>query len=72
MALQPFRLLSAKTNLVTQLPGPACRGHLPSYRHPPPALVAVLTLGSHALHAVTLVGFAFGLVLWPRWRHVVP
>lgn len=70
VALQPFRLLSAKTNLVTQLPGPACRGHLPTYRAPPPALVALLTLGSHALHAATLVAFAFGLLLWPHWRHV--
>lgn len=72
MAMQPFRLLSAKTNLITQLPGPACRGHLPSYRDPPPALGGFLTLGSHALHAATLAAFAFGLVLWPRWRHVVP
>jgi hypothetical protein len=71
VALQPFRLLSAKTNLVTQLPGPACRGHLPSYRDPSPALVALLTLGSHALHAATLVAFAFGLFLWARWRQVV-
>lgn len=71
VALQPFRLLSAKTNLITQLPGPPCRGHLPSYRDPSPALVALLTLGSHALHAATLAAFAFGLLLWPRWRDPV-
>lgn len=71
VALQPYRLLSAKTNLVTQLPGPQCRGHLPSYREPRPALVALLRLGSDALHALTLAGFAFGLALWPYWRHAV-
>ncbi|HEX6202903.1 MAG TPA: phospholipid carrier-dependent glycosyltransferase, partial [Thermoanaerobaculia bacterium] len=39
VALQPYRLLSAKTNFVSQLPGPACRGHLPSYEEPRPSLV---------------------------------
>jgi hypothetical protein len=71
VALQPYRLLSAKTNFVSQLPGPACRGHLPSYEEPRPALVAILRLGGDALHALTLVGFAFGLLLWPHWRHPV-
>lgn len=71
VALQPYRLLSAKTNFVSQLPGPACRGHLPSYKEPRPSLVAFLRLGSDALHALTLAGFAFGLVLWPFWRNVI-
>jgi hypothetical protein len=71
VALQPYRLFSAKTNLVTQLPGPTCRGHLPSYQEPRPSLVAFLRLGSDAVHALTLVAFAFGLALWPHWRNVV-
>ncbi len=66
---QYFRLLSAKTNLVTQLPGDLCRGHLPTYRDPPPSAVAFLTLASHGVQLLTLAAFAFGLALWRRWRH---
>lgn len=65
---QYHRLFSAKTLLVTQLPGPRCRGHIPRYREPPGPWVALLTLSSHSMHIVTLVGFALGLALWQRWR----
>lgn len=68
LSKQYFRLFSAKTNLVSQLPGDLCRGHIPSYRDPPPPVVAGLTLASHGVHLATLVAFAFGIVLWRRWR----
>lgn len=69
LGTQYFRLLSAKTNLITQLPGDLCRGHLPTYRDPPPSAVAFLTLASHGVQLLTLAAFAFGLALWRRWRH---
>jgi hypothetical protein len=63
---QYFRLFSAKTLLVSQLPGPACAGHLGVYADS--ALTSPL-LGLAALtHALTLVLCAFGLALWHRWR----
>ena len=65
---QYFRLFSAKTNLVSQLPGDVCRGHIPTYRDPPPSVVAALTLASHGFQLVTLAAFAFGVALWRRWR----
>lgn len=68
LAYQPYRLLNAKTNLVTQLPGPVCRGHNPRYRDPPAPAVAGLVLASHGMHLATLTAFAFGLAFWRRWR----
>lgn len=68
LGTQYHRLFSAKTLLVSQLPGPRCRGHVPRYRDPPGLWVALLVLGSHALHVVTLLGFALGLAGWRRWR----
>jgi hypothetical protein len=63
---QYFRLFSAKTLLVSQLPGPACAGHLGAYADS--ALTSPL-LGLAALtHAMTLVLCAYGLALWRRWR----
>ncbi len=65
---QYHRLFSAKSLLVTQLPGRRCRGHVPRYRDPPGTWVGLLVLASHAVHVVTLVGFALGIALWRRWR----
>lgn len=63
---QYFRLFSAKTPLLSQLPGPACAGHLSVYRSPP-WLVQVLTIGNGAMHALMLGAAAFGLAGW-HWR----
>lgn len=63
---QYFRLFSAKTPLVSQLPGPACAGHLSVYRSPP-WLTGALTGLNDALHALLLAAAAFGMVCW-RWR----
>lgn len=62
---QYFRLFSAKTPLVSQLPGPACAGHLSVYRAPP-ALTRTLTLGNDAFHVLMLAGCAFGIACWRR------
>lgn len=63
---QYFRLFSAKTPLLSQLPGPACAGHLSVYRTPP-WLTRTLTAANDLLHALTLAAAAFGFVCW-RWR----
>ncbi|HVT31739.1 MAG TPA: hypothetical protein VHE32_03785 [Rhodanobacteraceae bacterium] len=62
---QYFRLFSAKTPLVSQLPGPACAGHLSVYRASP-ALTRTLTIANDAFHALTLAACAFGLACWRR------
>jgi hypothetical protein len=63
---QYFRLFSAKTLLVSQLPGPACAGHLGVYAD---SMLTSPLIGLSALtHALTLVLCAFGLALWRRWR----
>ena len=62
---QYFRLFSAKTPLLSQLPGPACAGHLSAYATPP-WLTSALTGASDVFHAATLVGFAFGIACWRR------
>ncbi len=63
---QYFRLFSAKTPLLSQLPGPACAGHLSTYRSPP-WLTRALTLANDAAHALLLAAAAFGVAGW-RWR----
>jgi hypothetical protein len=62
---QYFRLFSAKTPLVSQLPGLACAGHLSVYRASP-ALTRTLTIANDAFHALTLAAFAFGIACWRR------
>lgn len=62
---QYFRLFSAKTPLVSQLPGPVCSGHLSVYRTPP-ALTAALAGANDVFHALMLAGCAFGLACWRR------
>jgi hypothetical protein len=63
---QYFRLFSAKTPLLSQLPGRACAGHLSVYRSPP-WLAQALTIGNGAMHALMLGAAAFGLAGW-HWR----
>ena len=63
---QYFRLFSAKTPLLSQLPGPACAGHLSVYRTPP-WLTRTLTLASDFFHALLLAAAACGIACW-RWR----
>lgn len=63
---QYFRLFSAKTLLVSQLPGAACAGRLGAYRAS--ALTPWLTATAMLWHAATLVACAFGIALWRRWR----
>ena len=63
---QYFRLFSAKTPLLSQLPGRACAGHLSTYRTPP-WLTRALTLANDGAHALLLAAAAFGIAGW-RWR----
>jgi 4-amino-4-deoxy-L-arabinose transferase-like glycosyltransferase len=65
---QYFRLFSAKTTLLSQLPGPACAGYTGSYRTAPAWLSQVLAASADAAHLVSLIGFALGLAFWRRWR----
>jgi hypothetical protein len=62
---QYFRLFSAKTPLVSQLPGPACAGHLSVYATPD-WLTRTLTIWNDAFHALILAAAAFGLACWRR------
>ncbi|HEY6943043.1 hypothetical protein [Dokdonella sp.] len=62
---QYFRLFSAKTPLVSQLPGPACAGHLSVYATSP-ALTRTLTWANDAFHALILAAAAFGIAAWRR------
>jgi 4-amino-4-deoxy-L-arabinose transferase-like glycosyltransferase len=62
---QYFRLFSAKTPLVSQLPGPACAGHLSVYRTSPP-LTRTLTVANDVFHVLMLAGCAFGIAGWRR------
>ncbi|WP_300617325.1 glycosyltransferase family 39 protein [Dokdonella sp.] len=62
---QYFRLFSAKTSLVSQLPGPACAGYLSVYRTPA-WLAGALMLANAAFHAVILAAAAFGIACWRR------
>ena len=62
---QYFRLFSAKTPLVSQLPGPACAGHLSSY-HVSAGVAGTLTVANDLFHALMLAGCAFGIACWRR------
>jgi 4-amino-4-deoxy-L-arabinose transferase-like glycosyltransferase len=62
---QYFRLFSAKTPLVSQLPGAACAGHLSVYSTPD-WLTRTLTLWNDTFHALILAAAAFGLACWRR------
>lgn len=62
---QYFRLFSAKTPLVSQLPGPACAGHLSVYTTPA-WLTRTLTFWNDAFHALILGAAAFGIACWRR------
>lgn len=66
LGTQYFRLFNAKTLLVSQLPGPACAGHLGAYGQS--ALTTPLTALTYLTHSVTLILGAFGIVLWRRWQ----
>jgi hypothetical protein len=67
LSRQYFRLFSAKTPLVSQLPGPACAGHLSMYTSPP-WLTRVLTVLNDLFHALMLMTAALGVACWP-WRN---
>jgi len=62
---QYFRLFNAKTLLVSQLPGPACAGHLSVYQTSP-IVTRLLGFGNDAAHALILGAAAFGLAGWRR------
>ena len=62
---QYFRLFNAKTLLVSQLPGPACAGHLSVYRTSP-IVTQLLTVGNDAAHVLILAAAAFGVACWRR------
>jgi hypothetical protein len=62
---QYFRLFSAKTPIVSQLPGPACAGHLSVYSTPE-WLMRTLTLWNDAFQILILGAAAFGLACWRR------
>ena len=62
---QYFRLFSAKTPLVSQLPGPVCAGHLSVYTSGPWLTRALITLND-LFHALTLTAGAFGIAFWRR------
>lgn len=57
---QYFRLFNAKTLLVSQLPGPACAGHLSVYRTSP-IVTRLLAVGNDVAHALILALAALGL-----------
>jgi 4-amino-4-deoxy-L-arabinose transferase-like glycosyltransferase len=65
MSRQYFRLFSAKTPLLSQLPGTACAGYLSVYRTQP-WLQSTLAAASSAFHALMLVAAAFGIACWRR------
>ena len=63
LSRQYFRLFNAKTPLVSQLPGPACAGHLSVYRTAP-WLTRTLTGANDLLQMLLLAAAAFGLACW--------
>jgi hypothetical protein len=65
LGTQYFRLFSAKTLLVSQLPGPACAGRLGAYANT--TLAPAVAGLAYLVHSLTLVLFAFGIALWRSW-----
>lgn len=66
LGTQYFRLFNAKTLLNSQLPGPACDGHLGAYGAS--ALTTPIGWLAAACHTLLLVLCAFGLAFWRNWR----
>lgn len=62
---QYFRLFSAKTPLVSQLPGTACSGHLSAYDVAPP-LARGLEVANDLFQVLVLAAAAFGIAGWCR------
>ncbi|WP_440224064.1 ArnT family glycosyltransferase [Dokdonella sp. MW10] len=69
LSTQYFRLFSAKTLLVSQLPGEACAGRLGAYAATTPT--PWLSAAAQAAHALTLALAAFGIALWRRWDRAI-
>lgn len=65
---QYFRLFSAKTLLVSQLPGRACKGRMGAYHLDSAMLVQLLSLLAIGWHVHVLLYGALGLAAWRRWR----
>lgn len=65
LSRQYFRLFSAKTPLLSQLPGAACAGHLSVYRTPP-WLTRTLTAANDLGQALMLAAAALGIACWRR------
>ncbi len=65
---QYFRLFDARNQLVTQLPGPACRGYQGNYRIAEGALSRSIDVVTRVWHVTLLVLFALGLAAWRDWR----
>jgi hypothetical protein len=65
---QYFRLFSAKTLLVSQLPGRACEGRVGAYHLEPGWVVDALVKIAVSWHLVVLVLGALGFAAWRRWR----
>lgn len=63
---QYFRLFSAKTLLVSQLPGAACAGRINAYAQT--SMRVPLVALAYASHILLLVMAAFGIACWRRWR----
>ncbi len=65
---QYFRLFNHKTLLLSQLQGERTRGYTSSYAPAPVWLEASLRGWANLAHALTLIGFAFGLAFTRDWR----
>jgi hypothetical protein len=65
---QYFRLLSAKTLLVSQLPGRTCEGRVAAYHLDPGWAVDGLAQLSLFWHVALLALGALGIAAWRRWR----
>jgi len=65
---QYFRLFSAKTPLLSQLPGPTCAGYTNVYPGVSETTADATIMLADFWHLLTLAGAAFGLAFWRRWR----
>jgi hypothetical protein len=66
---QYFRLFSAKTLLVSQLPGRVCEGRVGAYHLAAGWISEALARLATAWHVLLLVFGALGIATWRRWRH---